>query len=77
MVVVGFRNPLVVLFYVISMTLLCSHLSHGVASIFQTLGLRSKKAQGLIKLISVGYSLFIWVGFVSIPVAILIFGFGR
>lgn len=33
MVVVGFRNPLVVLFYVISMTLLCSHLSHGVASI--------------------------------------------
>jgi succinate dehydrogenase / fumarate reductase cytochrome b subunit len=59
------------------MTLLCSHLMHGVGSIFQTLGFRSQKAAGLIKLISVGYSLFIWVGFVSIPVAILIFGFGR
>ena len=71
MVVVGFRNPLVVLFYVISMTLLCSHLSHGVASIFQTLGLRSKNAQGLIKQISLAYSLAIWAGFISIPISVL------
>ncbi|MDB4358032.1 succinate dehydrogenase cytochrome b subunit, partial [bacterium] len=40
MVIVGFSNPLVAIFYIIAMTLLCSHLSHGVASIFQTLGLR-------------------------------------
>ena len=71
MVVVGFRNPLVVLFYVISMTLLCSHLSHGVASIFQTLGLRSKKAQGLIQQFSLALSLAIWAGFISIPISVL------
>jgi succinate dehydrogenase / fumarate reductase, cytochrome b subunit len=71
MVIVGFRNPLVVLFYIIAMTLLCSHLSHGVASIFQTLGLRSKKAEGTIKTISVGYSLAIWAGFISIPISVL------
>ncbi len=72
MVIVGFKSPLVVLFYVISMTLLCSHLSHGVASVFQTLGLRSKKAQGLIKQFSVVYSLVIWAGFISIPISVLL-----
>lgn len=77
MVIDGFNWWPASVFYVIAMTLLCSHLMHGVASIFQTLGFRSQKAAGLIKQISIGYSLFIWVGFVSIPVAILIFGFGR
>ncbi|MBC8128519.1 MAG: succinate dehydrogenase cytochrome b subunit [Gloeobacteraceae cyanobacterium ES-bin-144] len=60
-------------FYVIAMTLLCSHLMHGVGSIFQTLGLRTKKSEGLIKQISIGYSLFIWLGFISIPLAINLF----
>lgn len=68
----GFLNFIVVLFYIIAMTLLCSHLSHGVASIFQTLGLRSKKASGLIQKISCGYALIIWVGFISIPIAIFL-----
>ena len=72
MVVVGFQNPLVVLFYVISMTLLCSHLSHGVASIFQTLGLRSRKTEGAIRQLSLGYSIIIWAGFISIPLSILL-----
>ncbi len=77
MVIDGFSVWYVSAFYVIAMTLLCSHLMHGVGSIFQTLGLRSKKSASLIQHISTGYALFIWVGFVSIPVAILIFGFGR
>ncbi len=76
MVILGFQNPLVVLFYLIAITLLCSHLSHGVASIFQTLGLRSKKTAGPIKFISKAYALVIYLGFISIPLAILLFGFG-
>ena len=76
MVIDGFSVWYVVLFYVIAMTLLCSHLMHGVGSIFQTLGFRSKNAATLIKQISIGYALFIWLGFISIPLAIL-FGFGR
>jgi succinate dehydrogenase / fumarate reductase cytochrome b subunit len=43
-----------------------------VASIFQTLGLRSKKATSLISRLSWGYSIAIWIGFVSIPVSILL-----
>jgi succinate dehydrogenase / fumarate reductase cytochrome b subunit len=77
MVIDGFNWWPATLFYVISMTLLSSHLVHGVGSIFQTLGLRSKKAAPLIKQFSIGYSLFIWIGFISIPIAILVFGFGR
>ena len=76
MVIEGFQNPLVVIFYVIAMTLLCSHLSHGVASIFQTLGLRSKKTAGPIKFISKAYAGIVYLGFISIPLAVLIFGFG-
>jgi succinate dehydrogenase / fumarate reductase cytochrome b subunit len=77
MVIDGFSSPLVALFYVIAMTVLCSHLGHGVASIFQTLGFNSKKARPLIEKLSWAYSVIIWLGFVSIPVAILIFKFGR
>lgn len=79
MVIDGFSPSAwyVSVFYVIAMTLLCSHLMHGVGSIFQTLGFRSKKAASLIKQISIGYALFIWIGFISIPIAILVFGFGR
>lgn len=76
MVIDGFNWWPATLFYVIAMTLLCSHLMHGVGSIFQTLGLRSKRSAGLIQGISIGYSLVIWLGFISIPLAIFL-GFGR
>jgi succinate dehydrogenase / fumarate reductase cytochrome b subunit len=68
----GFLQVLVVLFYVVAMTLLCSHISHGVASMFQTLGFRSKKSASLIQRISIGYAAVIWIGFVSVPVSILL-----
>jgi succinate dehydrogenase / fumarate reductase cytochrome b subunit len=77
MVIDGFSWAPATIFYVIAMTLLCSHLMHGVGSIFQTLGLRSKKSAGFIQQLSVGYSVVIWLGFISIPLAIWVFGFGR
>lgn len=73
MMIDGFSVWYVTLFYVIAMTLLCLHLSHGVGSIFQTLGLRSKKASSLVQQLATGYSLFIWLGFISIPLAINLF----
>jgi len=70
MVIKGFQSPLIVLFYIAAMTCLCSHLSHGVASIFQTLGLRTKKNAQLIFLGSWAYTIIIYVGFISIPIAV-------
>lgn len=72
MVIDGFSVWYVSAFYILSMTVLCSHLGHGVASIFQTLGINSKKSRPLIQRISWGYSAVIWVGFVSIPVAVFL-----
>lgn len=77
MVIDGFNNPLTVIFYLIAMTLLCSHLSHGVGAMFQTLGLRSKKSAPMVAAVAKGYALLIWLGFISIPLAILVFGYGR
>ena len=79
MVIDGFSPAAwyVSLFYIIAISLLCSHLAHGVQSMFQTLGWRSKKTANFLNSLSTGYALVIWVGFVSIPVAILVFGFGR
>ncbi len=77
MVIDGFSVWYVVLFYLIAMTLLCSHLSHGVQAMFQTLGFRSKKSAPIINALSIGYAWVIYLGFISIPIAILVFGFGR
>jgi succinate dehydrogenase / fumarate reductase cytochrome b subunit len=77
MTVDGFTWWPATFFYIIAMTLLCSHLSHGVSSIFQTLGLRFKKSEGVLRCLSLGYALVIWVGFISIPIAILCFDFGK
>ncbi len=73
MVIDGFSVWYVSLFYVIAMTLLCTHLRHGVQSIFQTLGWRSKRSASAIDLFAKAYAVIIWVGFVSIPIAVLLF----
>lgn len=77
MTIKGFQNPLVSIFYIIAMALLCSHLSHGVASIFQTLGLRSRKTAGPINMLSKAYAIIIFVGFISIPISVCFFGYGK
>jgi succinate dehydrogenase / fumarate reductase, cytochrome b subunit len=71
MVIEGFLSIPTSLFYIIAITLLCSHLSHGVASIFQTLGLRTRGNAALIDTFAKGYTALIWVGFISIPIAVL------
>ena len=77
MIIDGFSHPGNTLFYIIAITLLCSHLSHGFSSVFQTLGLRSTKNNMLIMLAGWAYALLLWLGFLSIPVAVFCFGYGR
>lgn len=71
MVVDGFRVWYVTAFYILSLALLTSHLSHGFASVFQTLGLSTT---GVRQPIQVGGQILVWVWFLgnlSIPLAIL------
>jgi succinate dehydrogenase / fumarate reductase cytochrome b subunit len=71
MLILGFRHPLVSLFYVIALFLLTTHLSHGFASVVQTLGINNRK---IANFVSTGGQILAWVvfaGYISIPVTIL------
>src|SRR5215813_4898117 len=72
MMVAGFSNPLVSTFYIISMGLLLLHLSHGVSSLFQSLGLRSKKTFGFFDKLAKISALALFIGNSMIPLAILL-----
>ena len=71
MMVTGFQQPLVSLFYIVAMGLLCLHLSHGVSAMFQSLGLKNKTWEPVIKRFACGVALVIFAGYASIPVAVL------
>ena len=72
MVIDGFSWWPASAFYIISMALLCWHLSHGVASIFQTLGLSSERTQPVIALLAKIFALVLFLAKASIPVAVLL-----
>lgn len=72
MVVLGFQVPIISAAYIIAIGLLCWHLSHGVSSIFQTLGIDGPKANPRLKLLAYSVAAFIFIGNVSIPLAILL-----
>ena len=70
MMIEGFSNPAIAIFYIVSMGLLLLHLSHGVSSIFQSLGLRNKKTVGFFDKLAKTSALLIFLGNCSIPLAI-------
>ena len=72
MLILGFRHPLVSLFYVLALFLLASHLSHGFESVTQTLGIDNRKIS---RFVSAGGQTLTWLifaGYVSIPATILV-----
>ena len=72
MIIYGFRNIYVSVSYIVAMAVLCLHLSHGLESLFQSLGLGSERMGPILKKIAVALSLFIFVGNSSIPVSVLL-----
>ena len=76
MMVVGFNQPLVSGFYILGMALLCLHLSHGVSSMFQSIGWKNKAYGPILDQASRWLAVAIFVGYSSIPVAILL-GYGK
>jgi succinate dehydrogenase / fumarate reductase cytochrome b subunit len=71
MVVMGFQNPVISGFYILSVGLLAMHLSHGVSSVFITLGLESKKSIEKVAFYSRVLAALIFAGYASIPAAVL------
>ena len=58
-------------FYIVGVGLLAMHLNHGIGSLFQTLGLNSAKLRPLWEKGGVAFSWLIFLGYASIPVAVL------
>jgi succinate dehydrogenase / fumarate reductase cytochrome b subunit len=71
MVVTGFGVWFNTGFYLLAMGLLCSHLSHGVSSLFQTLGVTTPRTRPMVTLAGWAFALVICGGFASIPVAVM------
>lgn len=72
MLVVGFSNIWVSGFYVLGMALLCLHLSHGVSSMFQSLGLKNQGYRTVLDNAARGIAVLIFLGYTSIPAAVLL-----
>jgi succinate dehydrogenase cytochrome b subunit len=76
MMVVGFSNGWVSAFYILGIALLCLHLSHGASSMFQSIGWNNAAYRPVLDGIARGLALLIFIGYISIPVAILL-GYGK
>ncbi|MSP92913.1 MAG: succinate dehydrogenase cytochrome b subunit [Myxococcales bacterium] len=70
MVVVGFQHPLVAGVYLVAQVLLGVHLSHGIQSAFQSLGLVTEPYRRLTQWGGRALAAVLVVGFVAIPLAV-------
>ncbi len=77
MVVNNFRNVLVSVIYIASMAALGLHLSHGLQSMVQTLGMNLEKTLPIVITIGMVAAFALFLGYVSIPAAIIIGLAGR
>ena len=72
MVIAGFSNPLIALTYVFAMLVLGYHLSHGIASVFQTAGWATTNTLPKYEWASRIIAFVLIAGYISIPVSILL-----
>ncbi|MDT8440308.1 MAG: succinate dehydrogenase cytochrome b subunit [Desulfuromonadales bacterium] len=72
MVVLGFSSLLPALIYILAMGFLFLHASHGIQSLFQTLGLSNDKSLPVMGNVSKLVAVVLLLGYISIPMAIVI-----
>jgi succinate dehydrogenase / fumarate reductase cytochrome b subunit len=72
MMILGFQQPLVSLFYLVGVGLLCLHLSHGISAMFQSLGWKKYPYGPCLDRGARCVAAVIFLGYASIPVSILL-----
>src|SRR5690606_2025710 len=70
MIVAGFRQPVVSLFYIIAIGLLSIHLSHGASAMFQSLGIEEGRWRQRLEKGARIFAVLIFIGYASIPAAV-------
>lgn len=68
-----FQSPAYVVWYVVCLILLGFHLSHGVGSSFQSLGLMEGSYRNTWKKLSYGYAVIVALGFIAQPLYLFFF----
>lgn len=71
MIVAGFTEKWISATYIVCMAMLCLHLTHGVSSLFQTIGIRNTAWKARLDGIAIAYGWIIFIGFISVPMAVL------
>lgn len=71
MVVTGFSVHWVVAVYIAGLFLLTWHLSHGIGSLFQTLGLTNRRIHKPIETATKAYAWLLFFGYISIPISVI------
>lgn len=71
MMLAGFANPLVSLFYVVAVGILAYHLSHGIVSSIQTIGLKNEKWTAQLQRCATAYCWLYFLLNAAIPLAVL------
>jgi succinate dehydrogenase / fumarate reductase, cytochrome b subunit len=72
MMVYGFQNAYVSIFYIVGLFLLTLHLTHGSSSFFQSLGLNNQKLTPKLAVVGRIFAWLLFIGYVSIPIAVLL-----
>lgn len=70
MVVAGFRQPLISVLYLLAQLALLVHLSHGIGSVFQTLGFNTPRTQPFVSIVSKSLAFLLVAGNIAIVVAV-------
>lgn len=71
MIIDGFSHPLTAITYVLANLVLALHLSHGAASLLQTLGFRNRENAATVKKFGIGFGVIVAIGNCSMPLAVL------
>ena len=77
MVILSFREWPISLAYIAGMACVCLHLSHGIASSFQTLGLTTERTLPVLSWFGRLFAFVVFLGYISIPLAVLLGFIGR
>jgi succinate dehydrogenase / fumarate reductase cytochrome b subunit len=72
MMIIGFKQWPVSIFYIVGVGLLCLHLSHGLSAMFQSLGWKKHSYGECLDRGAKWMAALIFLGYSSIPVAILL-----
>ena len=69
--VTGFTNPIASGLYIVAMILVGFHLSHGIWSMFQSVGFSHPRYTPLIKKFAAVFSWILIAGFIAVPISVL------